>query len=67
MVATPQEKRRLLKFKRKLGVHLRDLISIVNYQTFGRWIREKEAAHTAQRNSRKQGRPRTPDDIREYY
>ena len=44
LVATPQEKRRLLKFGRKLGVQLRDLISIVSYQTFVRWIREKEAS-----------------------
>ena len=56
-VATPQEKRRLLKVGRKLGVQLRDLISIVSNQTFVRWIREKEAAHTAKQNSRKPGRP----------
>ena len=65
LVATPQERRRLLKFGRKLGVQLRDLISIVSYQTFVRWIREKEAAHTAKQTSRKPGRPRTPDEIRE--
>lgn len=55
----------MLKFGRKLGVHLRDLISIVSYQTFVRWIREKAVAHTAKQNSRKPGRPRTPEDIRE--
>jgi len=65
LVATPQERRRLLKFGRKLGVQLRDLISIVSYQTFVRWIREKEAAHTAKQTSRKPGRPRTPEEIRE--
>ena len=65
LVATPQEKRRLLKFGRKLGVQLRDLISIVSYQAFVRWIREKEAAHTAKQPSRKPGRPRTPEEIRE--
>ena len=65
LVATPQEKRRLLKFGRKLGVQLRDLISIVSYQTFVRWIREKEAAHTAKQTARKPGRPRTLEEIRE--
>lgn len=65
LVATPQEKRRLLKVGRKLGVQLRDLISIVSYQTFVRWIREKEAAHTAKQTKRKPGRPRTSDEIRE--
>lgn len=64
LVATPQERRRLLKFGRKLGVQLRDLISIVSYQTFVRWIREKEAAHAAKQTARKPGRPRTADDIR---
>ena len=65
-MATPQEKRRLLKFGRKLGVQLRDLISIVSYQSFVRWIREKEASHAEKKASaRKPGRPRTTDDIRE--
>ena len=67
LVATPQEKRRLLKFGRKLGVQLRELISIVSYQTFVRWIREKEASHAEKKaaSARKPDRPRTPDDIRE--
>jgi hypothetical protein len=60
-------RRRLLKFGRKLGVQLRDLISIVSYQTFVQWIREKEASHAEKTAAatRKPGRPRTPDDIRE--
>ncbi len=67
LVATPKERRRLLKFGRKLGVQLRDLISIVSYQSFIRWIREEEAAHAEKKaaSTRKPGRPRTPDDIRE--
>jgi putative transposase len=67
LVATPQEKRRLLKVGRKLGVQLRDLISIVSYQTFVRWIRGKEASHAEKKaaSARKPGRPRTPDEIRE--
>ena len=66
-VATSQEKRRLLKFGRKLGVQLRDLISIVSYQTFVRWIREREASHAEKKaaSARKPGRPGTSDDIRE--
>jgi len=51
LVATVQEKRRLLKFGRRLGVQLRNLISIVTYQTFVRWIREKEAAHTEKKTA----------------
>jgi hypothetical protein len=33
-----------LTFGRKPDVQLRDLISIVSYQIFVRWIREKEAS-----------------------
>ncbi len=67
LVATPQERRRLLRFGRKLGQQLKDLISIVSYQSFQRWVREAETAHTARQSApqRKPGRPRTPDDVRE--
>ncbi len=34
LVATPQEKRRLLRFGKKLGQQLKELISIVSYQSF---------------------------------
>lgn len=66
-MATDQEKRRLLRFGKKLGQQLKELISIVTYQSFQRWVREAEAAHTAKKATpkRKPGRPRTPDDIRE--
>jgi putative transposase len=68
LVATDQEKRRLLRCGRKLGLQLKELISIVSYQSFRRWVREAEEAHTAKKATtpkRKPGRPRTPDDIRE--
>jgi len=67
LVATPQEKRRLLRFGRKLGQQLKELISIINYQSFLSWVREAEAAHTAKKATpkRKPGRPRTADHIRE--
>jgi hypothetical protein len=59
LVATAQERRRLLKFDQKLVVQLRDLISIVSYQTFVRWIRDKEKSHTEKEaaSKRKPGRP----------
>jgi putative transposase len=68
LVATDQEKRRLLRCGRKLGLQLKELISIVSYQSFRRWVREAEEAHAAKKPAtpkRKPGRPRTPDDIRE--
>lgn len=66
LVATDQEKWRLLRFGKKLGQQLKELISIVTYQSFLRWVREAEAAHTAKKATpkRKPGRPRTPDDTR---
>jgi putative transposase len=67
LVATPSEKRRLIRLGKKLGTQLRELISIATYQTFQRWVRDAEEARTAKKHvpKRKPGRPRTPDDIRE--
>jgi putative transposase len=67
LVATPSEKRRLIRLGKKLGIQLRELISIATYQTFQRWVRDAEEAGTATKHvpKRKPGRPRTPDDIRE--
>jgi putative transposase len=52
---------------KKLGQQLKELISIVTYQPFLRWVREAEAAHTAKKATpkRKPGRPRMQDDIGE--
>lgn len=38
IVATESERRKLIRAGRKLGIKLRDLITIVNYYTFCRWI-----------------------------
>jgi uncharacterized short protein YbdD (DUF466 family) len=46
LAATDQEKQRLLRIGKKLGQQLKELISIVTYQSFLRWVREAEAAHT---------------------
>jgi putative transposase len=62
---TPQSSS--LPLGKKLGQKLQKLISIISYQSFPRWGREAEVAHTAKKATpkRKLGRPRTPDDIRE--
>jgi putative transposase len=67
LVATDRGKRRLLRCGRKLGIQLKELISIVSYHSFRRWVREAEEAHVARKATpkRKPGRPRTPDAIRE--
>ena len=66
VVATPTEKSRLIKLGRDLGVKLRELISIVCYSTFRRWIRDAESNHiTNDRKPQPTGQPRTASDIRE--
>jgi putative transposase len=66
IMTTPQERRTLLRYGRKLGQQLKELMTIVSYQSFLRWVREAEAHHSAKPSTakRKPGRPRTPDDIR---
>lgn len=72
IVTTPKERQRLLRAGRKLGIKLKDLISIVSYQSFCRWVREAEGKRPTRRNpndadrgDRPSGRPKTADDIRE--
>jgi len=67
IVATPQEKKRLLRAGRRLGAQLKELMSFVSYQTFRRWIREAEESHTKSKpaSNRKPGRPRTPEEVRD--
>jgi transposase len=67
IVATPQEKKRLLRAGRRLGVQLKELMSFVSYQTFRRWIREAEENQTKSKpaSNRKPGRPRTPEEVRD--
>jgi putative transposase len=61
-----QERRRLVRHGKKLGPRIKDLISIVSYSTFRRWIRNMEDGPTKRPKSRaetKSGRPRTDESI----
>lgn len=58
---TPAERRYLIELGRRVGPALRDLISVVHYDTFRRWVRELKGA--ARR--RRAGRPRKPEAIRQ--
>lgn len=62
IILTPRERNRLVKAGRPLGAAIRDLITIVSPRTFLRWA---NGARTAKRGTRKPGRPRTPESIRE--
>ena len=59
---TPSEKRRLIKYGLPLNGGIRDLISIVSYSTFRRWVRDNG---TPTKEAPKRGRPRTNEEIRE--
>jgi len=71
---TENERKRLIRAGKKLGPQLKDLMSIVTYQSFRRWIREIEAERekAVEENSTKlpevkkqNGRPKTPEEVRE--
>lgn len=59
VVTTQEEKAQLLRFGIPLGDRLKDLISIVTYETFRNWARGK-----FYKGSGKVGRPATPEEIR---
>lgn len=61
----PEERRRLLKFGLTLGPAVKDLISIVSYQTFQRWVRTqlKNGATEAHLGQLPRGRQLKPEEI----
>jgi transposase len=60
-----QERRSLVKHGKKLGAKIKDLISIVSYSTFRKWVRSIEDAptHRAKPKEGKSGRPRVEESI----
>ena len=71
---TEKERKRLIRAGRKLGPQLQDLMSIVTYQSFRRWIREIEAERekAVEENSipqvevkKENRRPKTSEEVRE--
>lgn len=56
LILSPEERSRLLGIGRELNHHVKDLISIVQYRTDKRWIKQ-------QREGRKVGRPGRPRTI----
>jgi len=57
---TPDERSRLVRFGAPLGPALKDLISIVTYQTFRRWVNGK--VYKGKKGT--DGRPAIPDEVR---
>lgn len=65
ITAADRERARLIKLGKKIGSALKDLITIVSYRTFARWVANEGEQPAAKKSTRKPGRPRTADDIRE--
>ena len=64
---TNQERRSLIKHGKKLGARIKELISIVSYSTFRKWIREIEDAPSKRSAKPDQatGRPRIEESVSE--
>lgn len=62
LVTTPEERGTLLKAGKNIGSKLKELISIVSYDSFLHWIREAEQG-SARKKSRSPGRPGTEEDL----
>jgi putative transposase len=62
-----QERRRLVKHGKSLGARIKDLISIVSYSTFRKWVRSVEDAPDKRPKAKdaKSGRPRVEESISE--
>ncbi|QDV25925.1 integrase core domain-containing protein [Aureliella helgolandensis] len=60
-----QERRTLVKHGRQLGARIKELISIVSYSSFRRWVRELEDAPSKRpaRKDGKGGRPRVEESL----
>jgi putative transposase len=65
VVCTPAERQRLMKLGKPLGPAIKDLITIVTPRSFARWVSGAGATKPEKKTTRKPGRPRTPEAIRE--
>lgn len=63
LITTEKERRTLIRAGRKLGSKLRELMTIVSYETFRRWVRESRVAKPDPKSKGTPGRPRTDDEI----
>lgn len=65
IVATEAERRKLVRAGRGLGTKLRDLMTVVTYDTFRKWVRATDQARKQRPKKRKPvpGRPRTDAEL----
>jgi len=65
VVCTPAERQRLVELGKPLGSAIKDLITIVTPRSFARWVSAAGGTKPEKKTTRKPGRPRTPEAIRE--
>ena len=65
LIVTPSERQRLLKYGQPLGLAVRDLITIVSYPTYLRWLREAKACDKNKKKTKVVGRPQKPVALRD--
>jgi len=65
IVCTPAERDRLVKLGKPLGSAIKELITIVTPRSFARWASAADKSPKEKKTTRKPGRPRTPEAIRE--
>ena len=65
IILNNQERRKLLRHGKKLGARIKDLISIVSYSTFRKWVRSMEDTNPKRPKSKtgKKGRPRIEETL----
>ena len=61
IILDPQDRCHLLRLGEELGHRVKDIIAIVTYQTYQRWLREQKQG----RKPGRVGRPRLGKDLRE--
>ncbi len=59
---TKRERRRLIRFGKAVGPALREIISVVQYSTFQKWLRP--SSHKSKRSRAQIGRPPTKRDLK---
>lgn len=61
IILKPAERERLIELGKDLGAKLKDLITVVMYGTFLKWLRDRQPE---EQRSTRPGRPRTLEEIR---
>lgn len=65
IIVTPKERRRLIKLGKRVGPAIKELITVVTYRTFQRWLADLKKPKAERLAKRKPGRSRKPIELRQ--